>query len=472
MAVCYLHDADSRYFADAEDVTKATPATLTGGQGDVMMHEPAYWYKGVNDLLKKKKYALFSANAGVPSAAGGVVRVELGELTARRGYGLRTGTQYATLAEAEEKSAAYDYYALPVAPGSRVRFPALAPGGYGAVFADAAGRIVSRVSPAADCGLVDGMYVVADVPEGAASLSFTVAAVAGDGDMRECVVIPATAGIEAVEPDWVKREECLVGVYEGSVSANKLRSVSGVQSTGGVSQENFFKFARARGEGYGIIDWENHKDVGCLFLARYGDRDSQGVCGYGTNAATRATGLTDEAGMQDTFPNPDNVAEQAAYIRVGEELKNVRSPNVLGYENWYGNKAELADAAHNRARIDYILRSPMPDGSERAVQGAKTSGSLWPQMMVHGRYMDLLAAQGGGSSAAGYCDAQQQSSTYTNLVARRSNSAAEASGGISYLNMSDWKTSTSQAVTSRLQFRGRIRVISDPAEFLALPLID
>lgn len=471
VAVCYLHDADSRYFADAEDVTKATPATLTGAQGDVMMHERAYWYKGVNDLLRKKKYALFSANVGAPPAAGGVVRVELGELTARSGYGLRTGTQYATLAEAEEKSAAYDCYTLPVAPGSRVRFPALAPGGYGAAFADAQGRIVSRVSPAADCGLVDGMYLVADVPEGAASLSFTVAAAVGDGDTRECVTIPATAGIEAVEPDWVRREECLVGVYEASVSANKLRSVSGVQSAVNMSQENFLKFARARGAGYGIIDYENHKDVGCLFLARYGDRDSQGVCGLGSGSSKRTTGLTDEAGMQDTFPNPDNVAEQAAYIRVGEDLKNVQSPNVLGYENWYGHNNEATDSTVNRDAVDYIMRSPMPDGSERAVQMAKLRNTLWPQMMVHGRYMDLLVSQGGGSSSAGYCDSQETSPYNLNCMSLRSGYGGSSICGISYAYNVAYKISISSC-TSRLQFRGRIRVITDPAEFLALPLID
>lgn len=58
-----LHDENSNYYADADDVSLATPAVLTGRDGNVWMYEPHYWCKGVNDLLNQKKYAFFSSDA-------------------------------------------------------------------------------------------------------------------------------------------------------------------------------------------------------------------------------------------------------------------------------------------------------------------------------------------------------------------------------------------------------------------------
>lgn len=68
VTVCQLHDKNSNFFADTADVTKATPAKLTGEMGDVMMREPHYWYKGINDILNKEKYSLFSSLKKCPAS--------------------------------------------------------------------------------------------------------------------------------------------------------------------------------------------------------------------------------------------------------------------------------------------------------------------------------------------------------------------------------------------------------------------
>ena len=70
-----LHDENSNYYADADDVSLATPAVLTGRDGNVWMYEPHYWCKGVNDLLNQKKYAFFSSDAECPAVDGQYVKL-------------------------------------------------------------------------------------------------------------------------------------------------------------------------------------------------------------------------------------------------------------------------------------------------------------------------------------------------------------------------------------------------------------
>ena len=67
-----LHDMDSRYYADGAEASLCTPATLDGTEGDVMMYEPHYWYKGVNDVLGRKYYMLFSSKESMPKVPEGL----------------------------------------------------------------------------------------------------------------------------------------------------------------------------------------------------------------------------------------------------------------------------------------------------------------------------------------------------------------------------------------------------------------
>lgn len=51
-----LDDTDSNQYADG------TEAKLDGTEGDWMMHEPFFWYKGINDYLKGRHYSCYSSN--------------------------------------------------------------------------------------------------------------------------------------------------------------------------------------------------------------------------------------------------------------------------------------------------------------------------------------------------------------------------------------------------------------------------
>ncbi|MCS3231549.1 hypothetical protein NXW89_19360 [Bacteroides thetaiotaomicron] len=41
------------------------------------------------------------------------------------------------------------------------------------------------------------------------------------------------------------------------------------------------------GQGFQLFDWEMHKDVGNLHFLKYGNTDSQGVCGCMEQTITR-----------------------------------------------------------------------------------------------------------------------------------------------------------------------------------------
>ena len=61
-----LHDENSNYYADAQDLSHCTAAHLDASEGDWMMWEPHRWFKGVNDYLNSKHYACWSSNAAKP----------------------------------------------------------------------------------------------------------------------------------------------------------------------------------------------------------------------------------------------------------------------------------------------------------------------------------------------------------------------------------------------------------------------
>jgi hypothetical protein len=51
MTIFPLHDENSNYYADAEDLSHCTAAHLDASEGDWMMWEPHRWFRGVNDYL-------------------------------------------------------------------------------------------------------------------------------------------------------------------------------------------------------------------------------------------------------------------------------------------------------------------------------------------------------------------------------------------------------------------------------------
>ena len=462
-----LHDANSNYYADADNHELASPAILTGTEGNVMMFEPHYWYKGVNDFLNKKKYALFSSNVECPAMAESVKLLQ-SEMTVKKGYAVRSSVDYTTIAEAETAVTVNSYCTVNVKGYKQVRYPSMGSALYGAVFVDASGNIVKRMKATSDSGLMDGMYCFTDIPENAVSLSFTIVNTAE----FDYVLLTKSTRLEAIEPDWVEHKECMVGVYEALLKDDFLFSISGVVSTGSVSTENFKVYARNRGNGWQLVDYEMSKDVANLFFAKYGERDSQGVCGYGTSSNGRSNGATNATGMTDTHSKIGAPTDNSAYVTVDGTEKNISSPCVMGYENWQGNKAEWMDKIDfNKEVVNYKWTIEMPDGLIRELQGPKQTGDLYPKCVIHGRYMDTMVALAGGSTSTYYYDNCYQSSS-TARVVYRSNSYAYAGGGVSFAHANYDSASVYADFGSRLAFRGNIKWARSVSAYKAISEID
>lgn len=479
VTICQLHDNNSNFFADADDVLKATAAKLTGEMGDVMMHEPHYWYKGVNDYLNKVKYAHYSVNDKCPTVVEHK-KIDFADLTVKKGYAIRSSVDCTTLTEAEAAVSGDSYCTVNVQGYKQVRYPSLPSALYGAVMLDADGNVVKRMKVTSDSGIREGCYCFTSIPDNAVTLAFTIATAAS----FDYVLLTMSDKIEAIEPDWVEHEECLCGVYEALLRDDFLYSISGVQSSANVTCHDFKVCARNRGTGFQLVDYEMHKDVGNLFFAKYGERDSQGTCGPGTHTTGRATGASDATGMQDTKATakdgdtPPAVSDgyypyADAYVlkNEGDEQRTaIGSPVCMGYENWFGNKAEWMEIDFNRKSVDYIWRSPMPDGSEREIQGPKQQGNLYPKNVIHGRFMDTIVSQSGGSQTSYYYDNCYQNGSTARVVCR-SNSNARASGGVSFAYANDGSAYVSANIGSRLAFRGHIKVATSAQEFIAIEAV-
>ena len=479
VTICQLHDKNSNYFADAEDVLKATAAKLTGEMGDVMMYEPHYWYKGVNDYLNKTKYALYSVNDKCPTVAEHK-KIMFADLTVKEGYAVRASVDYTTLAEAEAAMSSDSYCTVNVQGYKQVRYPSLPSALYGAIMLDADGKVVKRMKVTSDSGILEGHYCFTSIPDNAVTLAFTIATAAP----FDYVLLTKSDKIEAIEPDWVEHEECLCGVYEALLRDDFLYSISGVQSSASITCPDFKVYARNRGTGFQLVDYEMHKDVGNLFFAKYGERDSQGTCGPGTHTIGRATGASDATGMQDTKATAKDgdtpPAVSSGYYPTGNAyvLKNegdeqrtaIGSPVCMGYENWFGNKVEWMEVDFNRKTADYIWRSPMPDGSEREIQGPKQQGDLYPKNVIHGRFMDTIVSQAGGSQTSYYYDDCYQSGA-TARVVYRSGHDAYAYGGVACALALPDSALVGASIGSRLAFRGRIKVATSVAEFIAIKAV-
>ena len=469
---CYpLHDENRNKYADSENVENATDAVLTGSEGEVYVYEPHYWYKGVTDVLNQCLYGFISSNEDVPAAAGYTsVKFTREELDVTEGIGIRKNTDYTTIEEAKNEYESGSFALVDVRDYKQVRFPGLASTLYGAVFIDDTGKIVSRVSVSNANGFINGMYLFCAVPVGATKLAFTFL----NSATFDFVLLTTSESVEAIEPDWVEHTECLGGAYEAYLIDDVLRSVSGVSSVGTISQAQAIKYAQNRGKGFQLFDWEMHKDVGNLHFFKYGNTDSQGVCGYGTNNYQKVTGLTNALGIRDTVSyykekGGSNPQAEGAY----RDGVNYQSVNVLGYENFQGNKAEwLQYVTVNKTAADGRWFITMPDGTERVVQGITVyNADIYPTHMVWGRYMDLIAAKEGGSTSSHWFD-RFYVGTGLSRVVYRSSSSAYALGGVSYALANYDSSYTNANIGVRLAFRGIIRWAGSVAAFKAINQAD
>lgn len=265
-----------------------------------------------------------------------------------------------------------------------------------------------------------------------------------------------------VSDEWKEwSENDLIGVYEAKAvdetnnNSGGLRSISGVASTGSVSQTNFKAKARNRGTGFTIVKWQHQNIMAFLYYAYYGHANCQAQIGSGTNTYEKETGQTDALGMVDTVASTNG---------------NRQSINFWGLENWWGNKYEWVDNVVINGNVWTITED---DGSNRNVTGQSTYNTwVYPKEWVIGANLDVipLPTQDGGSDSQGYCDGIYMTGGNSRVVLR-SCYYSYSHGGVGCASC-DFDSSYAHAdFGSRLAFKGTIVKAASVSAFKAATAI-
>ena len=472
MTYLELDDKDSTKYADG------TPAKLDGSEGDLMMHEPFFWSKGVNDFLNSKNYSCYSSkDKDHMPAVPNVDVLTLDDIKAVQGgytKGRKVMSGRDTITNAMSTDSSYSVCVVDVSKHKRVRWPSV-PGTnlVGSAFADVNGNVVkSVVVPTLGNRFEAGMYLISDVPEGAKTLYFSILNTAE----FDKVVLSNSSKIEDMEPEWFANEEHLCAVVGSSVVGSKLRAcITGGSTTASMTWTDFHYYSVQRGMQQ--IDALMHFRIANLAYAKYGRRNMQEQCGAGSHTNMRTTGGTMSRGMQDTIgyegaktinPNVTNslvdenrVHQYAWYIDKDEygaaKVTQVNNICCLGYEDIYGHKYDMMDGVDlpNTSGNEGKWRIWMPDGSTMMIKGTTNSGN-WITAVAHGRLMAVVPVGSMNGSSSTYYSDMYWISTATGRVVYRGYYYAPAYGGVSYANAVYDASYAYTYVGSRLAFRGKL----------------
>ena len=472
MTYLELDDKDSTKYADG------TPAKLDGSEGDLMMHEPFFWSKGINDFLNSKDYSCYSSkDKDHMPAVPNVDVLTLDDIKAVHGgytKGRKVMSGRDTITNAMSTDSSYSVCVVDVSKHKRVRWPSV-PGTnlVGSAFADVNGNVVkSVVVPTLGNRFEAGMYLISDVPEGAKTLYFSILNTAE----FDKVVLSNSSKIEDMEPEWFANEEHLCAVVGSSVVGSKLRAcITGGSTTASMTWTDFHYYSMQRGMQQ--IDALMHFRIANLAYAKYGRRNMQEQCGAGSHTNMRTTGGTMSRGMQDTIgyegakainPNVTNslvdenrVHQYAWYIDKDEygaaKVTQVNNICCLGYEDIYGHKYDMMDGVDlpNTSGNEGKWRIWMPDGSTIMIKGTTNSGN-WITAVAHGRLMAVVPVGSMNGSSSTYYSDMYWISTATVRVVYRGYYNANAYGGVSSASAGYDASYTYASVGSRLAFRGKL----------------
>lgn len=468
-----------------------------GSGNDAMMRIPHLWYKGINDYKNQKKYIAWSSLSTEPiSSASRINRKKLSAILLKENAAIMVaniteGSSTLATSGVMSDTANNNTYQIDVEGMKQVRWPGINNEAIGACFLDESGVIVSKFNMAIANSLFDfvnGDYIFIDVPSGAKTFVFT--SPSGISSDLEAIAVDSTE-IEAIEPDWVESDECLGGIYQGSIdSLTRLRSVSGVSvrvgtgttttsiewqydadgnptntPTGSMNYtaKDFQNLARRRGDGYQLIDYEMSKLLAILFFSLSGTRDSSKYCGYGKSAGG-TTGYIDSLG-NTTSTNLGSTSGQGN--------------KCMGFESFFGCTYEWTDmVAVNVPSFAQAFKDKMSDGigaypidakyhiydpikkTERVVQALTTNSGYCVARTKHGRFCDIVASKFAADNskfATHYADGQFYTVSRCRVVGR-SGSHAVAIGGVVFSHANYASSFSSTSFGSRLAFRGEISI--------------
>ena len=176
------------------------------------------------------------------------------------------------------------------------------------------------------------------------------------------------------------------------------------------SFNDFKSYAKARGTGFQMIDFQQHCVIAMMLYAKYKTRNIQSVLGLGgaNNNPATTTGSSNATGCADT--------------------KNESSKYVcgLGLEGVFGGIYEWVEGVEINNRVWKITD---PDGSTRNVNAGTSNGWITNIAAENGPFFDVVPTNVGGSDSTHYSDYYSQTSS-NSIVLARSYSGSDTSSGV------------------------------------------
>lgn len=470
MRICQLHDDDNTRYADQLNPLEATPATLDGTEGDIYMLEPRYWYKGGNDSLKGKKYALYASARPTTESRAKVIKIN----TLRRYSNTAIATNKLSYADSRVSRSGYTTLEYMLEPCQLIHFPSIAEGGasqYGALWLDASARIVAG-GKVISSEIVDGQYLITTAPEGAKSLVFSVPDYLLE-DERGIIVYTDSNNIYDLEPAWVEHSPTLIAQLKTSVDVNsRIGSVYNPSASSVITGKRVSELLTlAQERGLSILSYEARKDILQLAYAKYGTRDVSAIVGYPNETYDITSNHKLALGLSDTYLSNGSIYYKSKYGVATEIATNGAVVRVLGYDNLASNVGEFAIDIRSDSRIVLFVGG-------RSVSRTFETHEVTIALMAHERYMDtvptkVLAGSGRYVVAGNYA--------YQSLLRADRFDAVNFSGvqgprNLNYMganNMSSRGVGSNNAYpgTTRLMYSGAMELISSTSEYKALPII-
>lgn len=512
MKVFPLHQHHFGKYADRSNIADSTNVKTEGEEGDMFIYEPRYWYKGVNDVRKKKKYACFASGVKPDDYDQSTTKViYLRDLRKEENRCLIPQGSISTSTKIEN---GYAVVNISVEGYKRVRFPSvqLSGKGMGSGFYSSSSQLV-RAELIEDTHdyFNDGMYIVADVPEGASRLAFTIRPeLNGDDDY---IVLTNSDKIEDCEPFWVEHKPRLVGVFKGMQKNGKYGSFITKDSTTFDTQTDGLSLFALRQllktRGLRPYSYSDHKDIANLAMVRYGTRYPEGITG-GNSLFTRGGGRYDQdggvgvlgylsSGINDTkrdgrdfkiakWDGESLVYEAQRFLSLEDYDPYYPSMQVLmGYRKLSGGYNTLLDGISV-----YRLNGSMYQGiklidNERGDIRMKTAthGGDDIRGVSFGRYMDLIPTNSNHSGTNpttyygrtdGYLWGSRDESAGSVLVigcnTTRKDRQQSYDSSASVFNMISLRRDEAQAIdgtVTRVVYDGEIERLTDLQQYLAVP---
>lgn len=427
-----LHDKNSTKYADAEDIKSCTDAVLDGAEGDVDMYEPHYWYKGVNDDLgtlagdgKSRKWTFYSTYENAPEENPDMYIIDTDKLIEENinitdsryiDGTATTSTPYASIfkTSTEGKVITIDIPEQYRNNNSIVRIPAeyISSVKIGIAFIGLSNKIISIFNINDNAPFMGmGTYLLMNIPNDAIKILTTVFYVGTYDISRPAIIFGNSKNPIDWEPFAVEHNETLISSFKAQNVNGKLRSVKRSSITPvSFTSETLENLPKQRGRIAFTLQYDN--DIRAMYLIKYGNRDSQKMCGYMAESGYNKTGESAIYGITNTYRKGTGLDDNKAFIYDEDNMLEISVPYVLtmGYENlWYG----VSGCADLMLRTPYTYNNPIVIKSDRFQMCGRilTNGKYWTTRTYHGRYainwiynVDNTKNLNNGSGSTYFCD--------------------------------------------------------------------